>query len=102
MKLLEILEKILLRNVNNLGLFRGGDFGAKIMLRFSIFLGVTYKPAGQHEQLSPPANQPDILCVKIIPKNLKKTYHNLSLHKNHHPEKRPKLSTILSSAILMP
>ena len=44
--------------------------------------------------LHPPASQAS--CVSRSPQKTSKTYHNLSLHKNHHPEKRPKLSTILS------
>ena len=44
--------------------------------------------------LHPPASQAS--WVSRSPQKTLKTYHNLSLHKNHHPEKRPKLSTILS------
>ena len=38
------------------------------------------------------------LACKDHPKKLRKTHQNLSLHKNHHPGKRPKLSTFLSKA----
>ena len=37
------------------------------------------------------------LACKVHPKKVRKTHQNLSLHKNHHPGKRPKLSTFLSS-----
>ena len=37
------------------------------------------------------------LACKVHPKKLRKTHQNLSLHKNHHPGKRPKLWTNLSN-----
>ena len=49
--------------------------------------------------LHPPASQAS--CMSRSPQKTSKTYHNLSLHKNHHPEKRPKLSTILSRHLPM-
>ena len=90
----------LLRMVDNLGRFSGWWFSCNVKFChvFQSFLGVTHTPAGHNEYLSSLASQPGNLHAKITRKT-KKPCQNLSLHKNHHPEKRPKLSTILSSAL---
>ena len=86
--------------VDNLGCFSWWWFLCKVKLCYVFQSFGCNSQASWAEWIFIFTSQPARhLACKDHPKKLRKTHQNLSLHKNHHPGKRPKLWTNLSSGL---